>query len=249
VSLDAAATKRDWLKVVAGSYPIATGGNELDFYLPVCLRDDEGPLVGTVPGTANFFQGDGMSGLGEWHMNAVQHFSEQSAYLRLNMRVLLDGKEVLIDGSGGYNQGMFFIRSDDEGNPRSLFAQCEFEPTTCDRFSLDDGDSLALDQYHWIGVAGGGFATITEARGRLYGTDFTITNVSQLFMTYGHHAFDRYAVIFFDEPIGEACGLRIDPVTSSSIGSPIWTADCDGQPLQALTVLDAVHEYQEGPCP
>ena len=55
-------------------------------------------------------------------------------------------------------------------------------------------------------------------------------------------------IIFFDEPIGAACGLRIDPVTECHECSPVWTTDCDGQPLQALTVLDEVHEYRQGPC-
>ena len=97
------------------------------------------------------------------------------------------------------------------------------------------------------GLAGGGFAAITKARGQLYGTAFSITDKAQLFMTFGHHAFDRYAVIFFDEPIGEACGLRIDPVTEGW-GDGIWTTNCDGQPLQELTVLEEAHDYHQGPC-
>ena len=247
--LEEAMQLRSWLKVVAGSYPIATQGTDVDFYLPVCLRDAQGPLTGTEPGNAHFFQGPGMSGEEEWQMTAVQSFQEQSAFLRLNMNVALDGSEVLIDGSGEYQQGMSFERSGDDGDPHSLFAQCQFEPNTCDRFTLADGDSLALDQYHWIGPAQGGFAAITEARGRLYGEDFTLSDPSQLFMTYIGHAFDRNGLIFFDEPIGEACGLRIEPVTECYECSPVWTADCDGQPLQELTVLEEVHEYRQGPCP
>ena len=92
---------------------------------------------------------------------------------------------------------------------------------------------------------GMGFAKITEARGTLNGSDFSISSHSQLFMSYGHHAFTRSALVFFDEPIGEACGLYVDEVTSNS---GVWTVDCDGTPIAQLTVTEEVHEYQQGPC-
>ncbi len=65
-------------------------------------------------------------------------------------------------------------------------------------------------------------------------------------MTYGHHAFTRAATVFFDSPIGEACGLHVDEVTGNS---NVWTTDCEGNLLEQLTLVDEVHEYKNGPCP
>ena len=64
-------------------------------------------------------------------------------------------------------------------------------------------------------------------------------------MSYGHHAFTRAAMLFFDTPIEEACGLMIDEVTGNG---EVWTVDCDGEPLEQLVITDEEHPYQSGPC-
>ena len=94
-------------------------------------------------------------------------------------------------------------------------------------------------------MVGMGFAKVTEARGVLNGSNFTISNHGQLFMSYGHHAFTRSALMFFDAPIGEACGLYVDEVTGNS---GVWTVDCNGIPINPLNITEEVHEYQQGPC-
>jgi hypothetical protein len=52
-------------------------------------------------------------------------------------------------------------------------------------------------------------------------------------------------MVFFDAPIGEACGLFVDEVVDDS---HVWTVDCEGALLNELTVTQQQH-YLPGACP
>ncbi len=244
-----ALTNRSQLRIVPGSYPIPLTGEDQDFYLPICLLDETGPLPGTVQGTATGNEVTDMTGEQVYWTTATQGREDGSGELTLLMETPVGETSLRIDGQGAFQQGLSLQSCVGEtcyDADDSVYAPCSFAPTTCDRFTLADGNELALDQYHWVGMVGSGFGAVTEARGLLDGTAFAITDYWQLVMTFGHHAFDRDALLFFDAPIGEACGLWVDEVTANSA---IWTVDCSGAPLQQLDILEQVHEYQEGPCP
>ena len=249
--LEQALTLNKRLRVVAGTYPLPAEGEELPFSLPVCLLDGTGPLPGVAEGSVQAGENDFGGGV-EWWVNAELPRSEGAGKVIVSLRSGAEEESVTVDGTGLYGWGLNFSLCDTDAcafERLSHFATCHLEPTTCDRFTFADGDELALDQYHWVGQVGAGFAAITEARGSYAGTPFTVSQQSQLVMSYGHHAFTRSAILFFDEPIGEACGLWIDEVTASEYSDGIWTVDCDGNPITELSVVEEVHEYQQGACP
>ena len=247
-NMDKALTLTKQLRLVAGTYRLPTAGDNHAVDLPFCFRDAEGPLESTVPGIANAGTSEDFANGTSWFVNGKQNRAETTEQLDWLIRGPVDDPYILLDGTEAFSEDIRLSYCDSEAcdaEERSVFSPCNLEPTTCDSFTMNDSHSLALDQYHWVGPVGSGYAHITGARGSLYGIDFNVTDHSQLIMTYGHHAFTRSGMVFFDEPIESACGLYIEEVTSNN---SIWTIDCDGNLLEELPVTDAVHEYQQGPC-
>lgn len=240
---------RKQMRLVAGRYPLPTRGEDHPIDLPFCFRDETGPIDALSAGTANAGNDDFFMEGPSWWVRGSQAHGDSGAHLQWMTLGPADDPYVLVDGTEAFSQDLILTYCDTatcSWEERSLFTSCDAQPNTCDRFEMEGGDSLSLDQYHWVGPVGGGFANITEARGVLYGQAFTISSPSQLFMTYGHHAFTRSGTIFFDEPIEGACGLFIDTVTERS---NIYTVDCDGTPIDPLVLTGETHEYLQGPCP
>jgi len=240
---------RKQMRLMAGRYRLPTKGEDHVIDVPFCLRDEQGPIDSPTSGTASagtqdFF----MEGL-SWWVRGTQPHGTEGAHLNWMTIGSEEDPYLLIDGSEPFSHELQISYCDMascDWEDQSLFTACDVTPNTCDRFEMEDGDALSLDQYHWVGPVGGGFANITEARGTLSGQSFTVSNPAQLIMSYGHHAFTRSATVFFDTPIQGACGLFVDEATYRST---IWTVDCDGTPIDPLVVTNEVHEYQQGPCP
>jgi len=95
----------------------------------------------------------------------------------------------------------------------------------------------------WIGYR---FAALQDVQGELDGTSFSIDDYWQLHLSYGHHAFTRTVMIFFDQPIGDACGLYLSEVAEGGYDdAEYYTVDCDGQQIDALTRTSEEHLYNE----
>ena len=238
------------LRVVAGNYPVPSSGSGLDFHLPVCVLDSDGPLAGATPGTVQASENTQQEGL-NWWVQMEQPRAEGEGVVSARLAADSSEDRVHVAGEPAFTEGLALQLCETAEcayETSSQFAPCAFEPTTCDRFSLEDGDALILDQYLWVGQVGAGFSAITEARGRYRGTEFSVSNRDQLKMSFGHHAFTRTAMVFFDAPIGDACGLYVDEVTSSWYSDGVWTVDCEGNRLEPLEVVDESHPHQQGPC-
>jgi hypothetical protein len=127
-----------------------------------------------------------------------------------------------------------------------LLAPCNLTSDTCDEFTFDGGFFM-LDQFHWAGQVGSGFAAAVRLRGELDGVPFDIDSYEQMTVTYGHHAFLRGLTAFFDEPIGGACGIQMDEIAEFS-QSDVHLVDCDGARIGMRDVSAQNHRWGQ-PCP
>ena len=76
------------------------------------------------------------------------------------------------------------------------------------------------------------------AEGTLDGTAFSQTDRFKLVYRPGHHHFERDFAVIFDDPIGDACALRIEAIdgVDDGITAEVHTADCELGILEAREV-------------
>ncbi|MCA9562298.1 MAG: hypothetical protein KC561_02360 [Myxococcales bacterium] len=247
-SLDDALASKAYFRIPQGDFRFATSpSDEGDvWFFPFCARSLSGGLANPTLGEVTTVYGESMDFAGGL---TGGEFATGDADPRYHLTIYhQDGVATLSAGPGTYNSGVsahlcYGEYCSESGSVQGL--SCEFEPNMCDGFTFSNG-WIWIDQYHWTGNAGSGFAAIVEASGELNGTSFSVSNYEQLVMTFGMHAFDRSALVFFDSPIGTACGLRFSEVAEYSQDRQIWTTDCDGQPLEQLTVTGEQHQYRGG---
>jgi hypothetical protein len=89
---------------------------------------------------------------------------------------------------------------------------------------------------------GGSFAStepgaFVSGSGKLDGTAFTQTSYWKLVYVPEHHHFTRHFVVLFDQPIGSACGLKVEHVLSDTLDAAVNLVDCSLKNLEARTVL------------
>lgn len=127
-----------------------------------------------------------------------------------------------------------------------LMLPCNLESNTCDELEFEGG-SVMVDQFHWNGPVGSGFAAGLRVRGRFAGVDFDITDYDSITVTYGHHAFSRALTLRFDAPIEGVCGLHV-PEIAEGASAAVELLDCDGAPMGTRPLSAQTHLWRM-PCP
>jgi hypothetical protein len=237
------------LKLTEGSHPFPHDADGAAFRIPACIerREPTPPeiLEGTVSAELRFGVEDNVErryvdasfplsngGSATLHLRAepdettVSLAGSISDFMRASMTLCLDG-------------GCDFAAT-------RLLLPCRLESNTCDELTFDGGE-IRIDQFHWAGQVGSGFAAALRLRGELDGVPFDIDDYDRMTVTYGHHAFTRGLTAFFDEPIGDACGLEIEEIAEFS-QSDVHLLDCSGARIGVRNVSAQEHRWRE-PCP
>lgn len=248
----AAFARKRRLQLVPGTFNFPLSATDAPFRLPACFEPKTGALspeilVGTV-GAERRQDWDDVSE--RYHVSAQWPLSGGAGHLLLSMKAELDDTTVSLAGSTrdyGRVQLSWCSTEDCFSEDDLRFLPCRLESNTCDELQLQGG-SLMIDQFHWAGSVGAGFAAGVRVRGSLDGTDFDVTAYDQIQVTYGHHAFSRGLVFYFDAPIGQVCGLELEEIAESSTSPVAHLLDCDGARTGTRAVTGSQHRWQQA-CP
>ena len=74
------------------------------------------------------------------------------------------------------------------------------------------------------------------------GVSFIQTDFWRLVYLPGHHHFTRDHALLFDEPIGNACGLKIENWGKGDPPVTVHTTTCDLSDLEERTLISAESE-------
>lgn len=247
---DARARKRR-LKLVEGAYPFPLSVTEAPFRLPACLerRGADLPpeiLEGRVSAERRQEFDDPTE---RYHVTSELPLSGGRGRILFDLRAELDGTQLDLGAPVDDHarlQLTWCVTPGCFSEDDLRFLPCRLASNTCDRFDFTGGFAL-IDQFHWAGQVGSGFAAGVRVRGALDGTSFDIDAYEQILVTYGHHAFLRGLTLFFDAPIGAACGLFIEEIAEVS-GSDVVLIDCAGAPIETRATTAQSHLWRE-PCP
>ena len=246
-TLDEVRGSKKIIRVVEGSYRYPLEATEEPWYLPICAWSPGGTTPHTSEGIVSAEQAGG------WGED-IQDVSgllttDVGDGLAVRLWIAVDDDRWEVDGTGSFGAGLSMRECvGDNCWAQGSFEVCRLEPDMCDLWSFDRG-SIALEQHHWAGNAGSGFAALLWAGGQWDGAPFEVREYWRLHLAYGHHAFTREAMVFFDQPIGEVCGLYLSEVGSMGGDDEVYaTVDCDGAILEELTPSGHDHLYNQ-PCP
>jgi hypothetical protein len=246
---EAIAAKKGVGRAIAGEYRMPLDATDAEWLIPSCLWSPDGGALSPSIGTVDAAQVEGWDGS---YLGVVGTFPlDDGNAMTFSVSLPPDGTSATIDGAGAYGTGAALahcIGSECWQADDTLLLPCRLAINVCDRLEFDRG-WFALDQHHWAGSVGAGFAALVRARGELDGATFDVTTYADLDMSYGHHAFSRGAQIRFDPPIGEVCAARLSEVSEYGAADGVWeTFDCAGNPLAGLTLVDESHTWHDGPC-
>lgn len=259
-TLEQAAEKRVQLRLMPGAYelPFIDNVESQAFDLPTCARVwGDGPHP-TADGEGTLTYSRQVSfGYDSATWNATLPLSADGDAWTLSMYIAAEAE-------GSLPQTLFVDvdaedRSDDFGVPRAIFELVEgSDPTNWEALRsmapcAFEGDNLQTTQITFenghidldlrIGesMASTEPAMFTAARGSYAGVDFEITDYFSLVYRPDHHHFGRHFAVWFAEPQGDVCGLRIedvDPFYAPGAGTPARVREmgCDMTPLAELSV-------------
>lgn len=127
------------------------------------------------------------------------------------------------DGVVSINNGGFYAPCDlDSGNTQSV------------ETTFGNGDTITFSAKIVAGSVGTGPSGSHKVTGTIDGQSIDISNYYQiLYSPAHHHAPGGDFVVFFDEAIRGACGLKILQGTTASL------VDCDLNDIQSLTITDS----------
>jgi hypothetical protein len=106
-----------------------------------------------------------------------------------------------------------------------------------DRATFDRGEITVIHDVHWdVGSAGGAPAIFQHGFGELDGIAFDQEDYFKLAHIIAHHNWGGTFLVVFDQPIGQACAIKIQ-IPSQDGGGPdqgAWTLDCNLDPIDEL---------------
>jgi hypothetical protein len=249
-ALDAHAQKQR-VRIIDGSYPYPLAATDAPFRLPMCLepRGTETPPA-ILAGTVRAVTREDIDEAGpHYHVSARFALQGSSDDLRLELSTPVDSPRIDLSGVlSNYflSQASICTTEGCYDNADRQLLPCRLRTNMCDSLMFTGG-SVTVDQFHWAGNAGAGFAAGMRVTGELDGTSFDISDYDQITVEYGVHAFTRGLLVFFDAPIAGACGLSIERIEEGTT-SEVQLVDCAGTPMSTRTITGQNHLWGM-PCP
>lgn len=246
-----AISRKQRLLFVAGTYPYPLAATDAPFRLPACLEQ----RGATVPpeileGTVSAERRQDFDDVAErYHVESRFPLAGSTSYVRFDLAAEIDATAVDLSAPVrrfGLARAQLCQTDGCFDAADRILLSCNLVSNTCDELAFTGG-SVTIDQFHWAGAVGSGFAAGVRVRGSLDGVDFDITDYDRMTVTYGHHAFSRGLSLTFDAPIGSACGLSIEEISESG-ATGVALIDCAGTPLETRALTGQTHLWQQ-PCP
>lgn len=251
-TLAEAAALKDRARVVSGEYPFPLAAAGAPYRLPACVERAPGApepsalVAGTVRAErqTDFDTPDGYYVQGE-----LPRADASAPRFRVSFRTPLDPLRLEVGGVSTDFAALSLTRCESPGCDTASdvrYYPCTFASNTCDEVDFTGG-TLKIDQYHWAGSVGAGFAAPVRVRGALDGTTFDLSSYAQLTLSFGHHAFSRGLRLMFDAPIGGACGLEVEEIAEGA-SVEVHLLDCAGVRLSSRARTAERHLWRM-PCP
>lgn len=250
VSAKSALMEKVKLRIAEGEYKLPLAANRAPALIPMCFdRLDSPPSIGAGEVTAE--RGKDFEDFIERYRINLELPLSDGGTLFLSLRSELDAPDldltVPVPRFNAIRASKCATRDCIDDSDLSFYP-CNFTPRLCDRFVFDDG-ALAIEQFHWAGQVGAGFAAPLAVRGTFRGQPVDVTRYEQLTMGYGHHAFTRELYVFFDAAIDGVCGMYFPEVAEyGQQPLALDLLDCAGDVIGTTTVSTAEHLYNGG-CP
>lgn len=248
----AAFARKRRLQLVPGTFNFPLNATDAPFRLPACFEPKDGApspeiRLGTV--SAELRQ-DWDDSAERYYVAALWPLSGDAGRLQLTLKVEPSATSVDLGGTitdFTHAQLTWCTTEDCFSEDDLRLLPCQLASNTCDELQLEGG-SLMIDQFHWAGSVGAGFAAGLRVRGQLDGTPFDVRAYDQIQVTYGHHAFSRGLAFYFDAPIGPVCGLELEEIAESSTSPVAHLLDCQGARMGTRAVTGSQHRWQQA-CP
>ena len=248
-SLESAVMRKRRIDVAPGTYALPLDVMGAPFRMPMCYADD--PTVAITEGTVDAALVDGdfsdpsrryrITGTMPGGDGADVMFSTRldpmTPTLDLSVPTMLFNET---SATRCISETCFMAEDD-------TFFRCDLGSRMCDELTFDGG-SITIDQFHWAGSFGAGFATPNRVRGVFRGQNFDITSYEQLTLAYGHHAFNRELLVEFDAPIDGVCALHFAEVTEFGQLDPVELLDCSANVTGTAAITADSHLFGQ-PCP
>jgi hypothetical protein len=239
------------LRLVASSYPLPDTDGTYAVMIPACIRvpgreeshhAGEGVLTVSsrdIGGTIRQYEFTQPMrvGLQRWDAgwNAHLYFPggvQPQIIFDNRLNRFEGGTEVFVGyrlGVEGFEQAWQTLPCD------PAMANLRVTIATFDRGSL----TVEADVYSEVAFGGHAPAILRRVHGELDGVPIDQNDYDRLSHLPAHHNWGGSFLVMFEEPIGQACGIKLD-VPSIDGGGPslgAWTVDCDLAPLAELTGL------------
>ncbi|MBN1772136.1 MAG: hypothetical protein JXB32_12780, partial [Deltaproteobacteria bacterium] len=207
------------LRVVPGSYRLPTTAGEAPFFLPLCLDFGDGSPptttgTGTVTHSTSSYGGSNYD-----RNNIVVALTDGRVEGSLNPVYAGTPPPMVLDGTanepfGDASSFQFnYCPGGGEcwGDGSRSFDSCTFEgtPAQLHHLVLEAGAEVHFELRIGMSPASTEPGAFVRAWGRLGGVDFDQRDYWRLVYNPAHHHFERDFAVFFDSPIGDACGLEV----------------------------------------
>jgi hypothetical protein len=255
-SVEEAMRNKAQLRFVPGTYPLPAESGDHAVMIPACiwrLRDEVSQHEGVGNVNVTAWDVSGAMRLGyelsqpmrvgdkRWDVivRAMVYFRDEVQPTELVMSDqqtwIADGKQVTL---------WYFLGVEGFDQPWGAYP-CE--PAVASRREIvtrfDRGNlTVEYDVYMEVEYGGQGPAQLRMALGELDGVSFEQRDYARLSHQPAHHNWGGSYLVLFDEPIGQACGIKLH-VPSEDGGGPelgAWTVDCDLAVIDELGGLEAV---------
>lgn len=240
-------TKRK-LHISTGSYQVPQTAADAPFRIPACFDYAGAPSIGE--GTVDAERGEDFPDNVERYMITAEHPLSDGGYLFLRLRLNLDETELDLSSPVtryGAIAAAQCVSRECSDKSDVVYTPCSMIPRLCDRLEFADGNA-DIEQFHWAGQVGAGFAIPLRVRGVFRGQAFDISAYEQMTMGYGHHAFARELYLFFDAPIDGVCGLHFPEVSEFGEIPNVELIDCAADRIGTSAVTGREHLFN-GACP
>jgi len=240
------------IRLTPGDYPVPDQNGEYEFRLPVCLEvpNEDGRPELAEPGTLNVNHSEWNDGI-QFRVQLYQPLKtaggqEWTLYLSAGVWIPKDQTVIdVLDGSyqDPYNVFIDIVLCHEKEQCWLIddysFASCGFETARPQIHSLgfERGN---IDLHFMMGdsMASTEPGAFVRAKGVLDGQVFDQQEYYKLVYNPEHHHFRRDYAVIFDEPIGDACGLKaINLVPWEPEGEEaLYTIDCELGEIEQITI-------------
>jgi hypothetical protein len=250
------------IHIAPGTSPLSDTTGTYDFALPVCF--DRGPglavpsfagkgqvetlrtvnaLVNYLSYTHQFNQPLSFSGSGTWTLKGNFTYWQRAESPQPLPQVLA-GNPLDLWGNTGHAADFRLCEGEECDQWDDVrFEACDADyPVSLSKIVFDGGQVTFK-----LGITGGVgteemLSVFPEASGTLDGPAFSQTNYIKQVYSADHHHFIRTFAVLFDDPVGDACGLKVLEFAANIPDATlprVSTIDCALSDLEERTVTDA----------